>query len=640
MQGFAGALTPCPSHAAPFLHSPAAAHARHSAKLLLPHCSIRGSQSALCRAPTSPVVSRPGGGLSIRVKQQMRVASGCSAVRSATAAPPASLLGWEPPLWMGICSLLPVIIWGATWVCTVGALHGAWASLWACTYLAATAWADIAPGSPPGTVDYTDMALRSIYGKQQFDPLGILHAPPHHQYSTSGQPWALDARIVRTLLPLAHLGWVAGRSVATGSGALPAVAHVSLMAASAIFLAVQTPVGAILAAVGRALKQLLVSCSALVKHVSKRTRGDEGAAVAQGRSMEDGSSKMEGPGSSSSSSSGSGSNSSGVMTAGSNVGSKMAAAPVGDRVLNALESTTAAAAAATEKTPQGADGDARPPAASLVAPPSSNEDIHVDLDNSPLVPASLFRTAACLGLVALSTYIAASETAVPLMTGEWATQPVTLLFVAAIVVGDLALPAAVAAAAVATAVVGLWQSFWSSRGSSTSFRGSQGSSTRGIGRQSSDSVDDVDGITPHRSSGDGNRRLGSSRSSSSSSRGASSNSREGGEDRESEQSSSSPSSPGHIRSSGNASSSLGSSPLDNPSQLGQPSGSVGAYRHPAWLSRLLLAIYATRGALDVALTVAVAMGWLSGHVSAVRIVALLLLLRICWSERPAPSPML
>ncbi|KAF5840926.1 hypothetical protein DUNSADRAFT_15127 [Dunaliella salina] len=409
------------------------------------------------------------------------------------------------------------------------------------------------------------------------------------------------------------------------------------MAASAVFLAVQTPVGALLAALGRASKRLAASCSALASRFSKETHKGMGAAIVQECSMEGGSSKTEGQdsretgldssktgldsseseglGSSSSSSSSSGgggggsggSNAgSGVVAAGSVVGSKMAAAPIGGGMLHALESTAAVEA----------------------------QDGAVHLDAQPHVPATLLRTAACLGLVALSTYIAASETSVPLMTGEWATQPVTFLFVAAIVVGDLALPAAVAAAAVATAVVGIWQSFWSSRGSSS--------------RETSGLIsDNVDDITTHRSSGDGSKGPGSSSSSSSnhssssssnhSSMGTGRDGRNVGVDRESEQSSSSPSRPGSMRSMGRAGSSIPPPPLQNDaSQPGKPSA-VCTLRRPTWLSQLLLAIYAIRAVLDVALTVAVAMGWLSGHLSAVRIVALLLLLRICWSERPAPS---
>ncbi|KAF5840927.1 hypothetical protein DUNSADRAFT_15128, partial [Dunaliella salina] len=159
MQRTGGTLVTCPSYAGkPFLHTSATAYASHAAKPLPPHSWIRGGLPALVCAPspTPPAFLSRGDGF-IGVQQLMRATKGSSAEGSTTTAPPTSLLGWEPPLWMGICSLLPVIIWGTAWVCTVGALHGAWASLWACTYLAATAWADIAPGSPPGTVDFTDM---------------------------------------------------------------------------------------------------------------------------------------------------------------------------------------------------------------------------------------------------------------------------------------------------------------------------------------------------------------------------------------------------------------------------------------------------------------------------------------------------
>ena len=193
------------------------------------------------------------------------------------------------------------------------------------------------------------------------------------------------------------------------------------------------------------------------------------------------------------------------------------------------------------------------------------------------------------------------------MTGDWATQPSTILYVLSTVVGDLLLPVAVVGVAGASIFVGAFQYLTaSSRDASAVSSSSSGRMCRVISSEQSNVEDSV------RSSSSSSSR---SNSSSSSIRGsldpqdqterAQNLGRSGPQEGRSEEASwdeGRESAKGEVK----------GATVWQPSQSPQ---AAPAALQPAWLMKGLLAIYATRGALDVLLTAAVASTWLGGQVS-------------------------
>jgi hypothetical protein len=93
----------------------------------------------------------------------------------------------------------------------------AYASLWAMTCMAASAFNDLVPGAANASMDFTDYALRNAQAAARGGPdaLGLLHStslPNTAGTCFGGLPRHIDTQLLRWALPAAHAMWMSCRA--------------------------------------------------------------------------------------------------------------------------------------------------------------------------------------------------------------------------------------------------------------------------------------------------------------------------------------------------------------------------------------------------------------------------------------------